>query len=82
MEFEDTKPSVVEQNIVNFRDMKNFDMESFFNDLISCDILNGSQDNDDISWERWSSVYTDISEKYALMKSLRLKKPIKSMDDP
>ena len=49
MEFGNTKPSVADHNIVKFRDMKNFDMESFSNDLISCDILNGSQDNDDIS---------------------------------
>ena len=52
MEFENTKPSVVDHNTVKFRDMKNFHMESFSNDLISCDILNGSQDNDDVSWER------------------------------
>ena len=32
MEFEHTKPSVVDHNIVKFRDMKNFDMESFSND--------------------------------------------------
>ena len=63
MEFENTKPSVVDHNIVNFRDMKNFDMESFSNDLISYDILNGSQDNDDISWERWKLAYTDICDK-------------------
>ena len=54
MEFENTKPSVVDHNTVKFRDMKNFDMESFSNDLISCDILNGSRDNDDVSWERWN----------------------------
>ena len=33
---------------LKFRDMKNIDMESFSNDLISCDILNGSLDDDDI----------------------------------
>ena len=60
MEFEHEKPSVVDHNTVKFRDVKNFDMESFSNDLISCDILNGSQDNDDISWERWKLAYTDI----------------------
>ena len=27
-------------------------MESFSNDLVSFDIINGSQDNDDISWEK------------------------------
>ena len=40
----------VDHNIVKFRDMKNFDMESFSNNLISHDILNGSQDNDDTSY--------------------------------
>ena len=72
MEFENIKPSVVDHNIVKFRDMKDFDMENFSNDLISCDILNGSQDN--ISWDRWKLAYTDICDKYAPMKSLRLKK--------
>ena len=74
MEFEHTKPSVVDHNTVKFRDMKNFDMESFSNDLISCDIFNGSQDNDDIYWERWKLAYTDICDRHAPMKSLRLKK--------
>ena len=74
MEFEHTKPSVVVHNTVKFRDMKNFDMESFSNDLILCDILNSSQDNDDISWERWKLAYTDICDRHAPMKSLRLKK--------
>ena len=54
MECENTKPSVVDHNTEIFGDMKIFDMESFSNDLISCDILNGSQDNDDVSWERWN----------------------------
>ena len=59
---------------LKFRGMKNFDMENFSNDLISCDILNGSQDHDDISWERWKLAYTDICDRHAPMKSLRLKK--------
>ena len=49
-------------------------MESFSNDLISCDILNRSQDNDDVSLERWKLAYTDIGDKHAPMKSLRHKK--------
>ena len=55
--------------------MKNFDMEIFSNDLISCDILNGSldDDDDDISGERWKLTYTDICDKHAPMKSLRQK---------
>ena len=65
MEFENTKPSVVDHNTMKFRDMKNFDTESFSNDLISFDILNGSQDNDDVSWERWKLAYTDICDKRA-----------------
>ena len=73
MEFENTKPSVVEHNTLKFRDMKNVDMTSFSNDLISCDILNGSQDNDDVSWERCKLPYTDICDKHVPMKSLRLK---------
>ena len=73
MEFENTKPSMVDHNTVKFRDMKHFDMETFSSDLISCDILNGSQDNDDISFEKWKLTYTDICDKHVPMKSLRLK---------
>ena len=58
---------------VKFRDMKHFDKESFSNDLISCDILNRFQDNNDISWERWQLAYTDICDKHGPMKSLKLK---------
>ena len=58
MEFDNAKPSVADNNTVIFRDMKNFDMESFSNDLISRDFLNGSQDNDNISWKRWKLAYT------------------------
>ena len=53
MEFENTKPSVADHNTVEFREMKKIDMESFFNDMISVEILNGSHDNDDISWDMW-----------------------------
>ena len=74
MEFGNTKPSVADHNIVKFRDMKKFDLESFSYDLVSCDILNGSQENNDISWERWKLSYTDICDKHAPMKSLRLRK--------
>ena len=34
MEFGNTKPSVANHNTVKFRDMKNFDVDSFSNDLI------------------------------------------------
>ena len=73
IEFENTKLPVADHNTVKFRDMKYFDVESFSNDLISCDILNGSQDNEDISWERWKLAFTDTCHKHAPMKSLRLK---------
>ena len=72
MEFENTKPSVTDHSTVKFRDMKNFDMESFSNDLISCDILNGSLDGDD-DISRWKLAYSDICDKRASMKSLRQK---------
>ena len=62
---------MADHNTVKFRDMKNFDMKSFSNDLISCDILNGSLDDDDISGERWKLAYTDICDKHTAIKSLR-----------
>ena len=49
IEFANTKQSVVDHNTVNFRNMKTLDKESFSIDLISRDILYGSQDNDDVS---------------------------------
>ena len=58
MEFDNAKPSVAENNTVIFRDMETCDMESFSNDLISRDILNSSQGNDNISWKRWKLAYT------------------------
>ena len=73
MGFGNTTPGVAEHNTEQFRDIKNFDMESFSNDLISCDILNGSQDNDVISWERWKLAYSDICDKQA---------PVKFMNEP
>ena len=65
---------MVDHTIVNFRDMKNIDMDSFSNDLISCDSFSGSQNNDDIAWERWRLAYTDLCDKDTPMKRLRLKK--------
>ena len=62
--------------------MKNFDMESFSNDLISCDILNGSLDDDDISGERWELIYTDICAKNRPNDKFKTKRTIKSMDGP
>ena len=35
--------SVVGHNTLRFRGMRNFDIESFFGDLIACGIHNGSQ---------------------------------------
>ena len=40
-------------NVVKFRDMKRFNPENFLNDLNSCEILNGSLYDEDISWEKW-----------------------------
>ena len=75
MEFGNNTPSVADHYTVKFRDMKKFDIESFSDDLISSDILNGSQDNDDISWERWKLAYTDICDKHVPMKSLKRPNP-------
>ena len=74
IEFKGTKSPTVDHNTVKFRDMKNFDADIFAHDLMSCDILNGFQDEGEISWEQWKSAYTKICDKHAPMKSLRLKK--------
>ena len=74
IEFKDTKSLTVDHNTVRFRDMKNLDAEIFAHDLMSCDILNGYQDEDEISWEQWKLVYTEICDKHAPMKSLWLNK--------
>ena len=50
IEFKDTKSLTVDHNTVRFRDIKHFDAEIFAHDLMSCDILNGYQDKDEISW--------------------------------
>ena len=74
IEFKGTKSPTADHNTVKFRDMKNFDADIFAHDLMSCDILNGSQDEGEISWEQWKSAYTKICDKHAPMKILRLKK--------
>ena len=74
MEFENTKELMFDHDTEKFYNMKYFDMKSLSNDLISCDMLNGSQDNDNISWYRWKLAYTDICDKHAPMKILTLKK--------
>ena len=38
-------------NVVKFRDMKQFNTETFLNDLNSCEVLNCSLYIEDISWE-------------------------------
>ena len=43
--------------------MKNFDAEIFAHDLMSSDILNGSQDEDEISWDQWKLAYTEIQKQ-------------------
>ena len=73
---------MADHNTVKFRDMKNYDIESFSNFLILCDILNGSHDNNDISWEMWKLAYNDICDKHVLIEKCKTKKTIKFMDDP
>ena len=73
-EFEGTKSPTVDQNTVRFRDMKNVDAEIVAHYLMACDILNGSQDEGEISWEQWKLAYTEICDKHPPAKSLRLKK--------
>ena len=73
IEFKDTKSLTDDHNTVRFRDMKNFDAEIVAHDLMSSDILNCSQDEDEISWEQWKLAYKEICDKHAPMKSLRLK---------
>ena len=72
--FKDTKSPTVDHDTVRFRDMKNIDAEIFAHDVMSCDILNGSQDEDEISRKHCKLAYTEICDKHAPMKSLRLKK--------
>ena len=53
-----------------------FNVGIFVHDLMSCDILNGSQDEDEVSWQKWKLAYKGICtcNKLTPMKSLRLKK--------
>ena len=74
IEFKGTKSPTADHNAVRFRDMKNFDADIFAHDLMSCGIRNGSQDEGEISWEQWKLAYTEICDKHAPRKSLRLKK--------
>ena len=55
-------------NVVKFRDMKQFNPENFFKDLNSCEILNGSLYDEDMSWEKWKLKFK------APIKVARLKK--------
>ena len=57
-------------NVMKFRDMKRFNPEKFLNDLNSCEILNGSLYDEDISWENGS-----LSSMRYVTKMLPLKKP-------
>ena len=43
----------VNHNSVKFRDMNNFNPDSFVDDLNSCEVFNGSVWENDISWEKW-----------------------------
>ena len=61
-------------NVVKFRDMKRFNPENFLNDLNSCEVLNGSLYDEDISWEKWKLKFNEICNKNAPIKVARLKK--------
>ena len=54
--------------------MKRFNPEKFLNDLNSCEILNGSLYDEDISWEKWKFKFNEICNKHAPIKEARLKK--------
>ena len=72
IEFKGTKSPTAGHNTVRFRGMKNFDVEIFAHDLLLCDILNGFQDECEISWEQWKLAHTEMCDKHVSMKSLRL----------
>ena len=50
-------------NVVKFRDMKRFNPEIFLNDLNSCEVLNGSLYDEDISWEKLKLKFNEICNK-------------------
>ena len=54
--------------------MKRFNPENFLNDLNSCEVLNGSLYDQDISWEKWKLKFNEICNKNAPIKVARLKK--------
>ena len=55
----------VSHNSVKFRDMKIFNPESFIDDLNSCEMLNGSICENDISCDKWRLNFTEICNKNA-----------------
>ena len=61
-------------NVVKFRDMIRFNPDNFLNDLNSCEVLNGSLYDEDISWEKWKLNFNEICNKNAPIKVARLKK--------
>ena len=61
-------------NFVKFRDMKRFNTENVLNDLNSCEVLNGSLYDEDISWEKWKLMFNEICNKNAPIKIARFKK--------
>ena len=54
--------------------MKRFNPENFLNDFNSCEVLNGSLYDEDISWEKWKLKFNEICNKNAPIKVARLKK--------
>ena len=61
-------------NVVQFRDMKQFNPEKFLNDLNNCEVLNGSLYDEDISLEKWKLKFNKICNKNAPIKVARLEK--------
>ena len=61
-------------NVMKFRDIKRFNPENFLDDLNSCEVLNGSLYDEDISREKWKLKFNEICNKNAPIKVARLKK--------
>ena len=61
-------------NAVKFRDMKKFNPENFLKDLNSCEVLNGSLYDEDISWGKWKLKLTNKHGNYILGVDIKLLK--------
>ena len=65
---------ITPHNSVEFRDIKNFNPESFIDDLNSCDMFNDSACEKDISLDKSNLNFTEICNKNNPIKVARLKK--------